>query len=192
MTADKKETLDKAPLKAVDCSQRIGEQYKSTETSQFEATPTRKVAGLEDSTAIRRIAVYIRVGTGDEQTSSYNLQNDYYTEYIKVQPGWKLVGIYSDEGFGIASMEDQKGMQQLIEDCKAGKIDLVLTKSVARFARNLSECFSVIETLNHLNPPVGVKFETDDIYTLDSSFHVILTTLALLFEEKNDRNTRFE
>ena len=73
----------------------------------------------------------------------------------------------------------RKGMQQLIEDCKAGKIDLILTKSIARFARNIVDCLSVIETLKNLDPPVGVKFEADNIYTLDSNGRMILTILGI-------------
>ena len=76
-------------------------------------------------------------------------------------------------------------MQQLIEDCKAGKIDLILTKSIARFARNIVDCLSVIETLKNLDPPVGVKFEADNIYTLDSNGRMILTILASVAEEES-------
>ena len=60
----------------------------------------------------------------------------------------------------------------MIEDCKAGKIDLILTKSISRFARNIVDCLSVVETLKNLNPPVGIKFETDNIYTLDQSAYL--------------------
>lgn len=73
------------------------------------------------------------------------------TDYIQAQPGWVFVGIYADEGISGTSLEHRKGMQQLIEDCKAGKIDLVLTKSIARFARNIVDCLSVIELLKNLN-----------------------------------------
>lgn len=76
-------------------------------------------------------------------------------------------------------------MQQLIEDCKAGKIDLILTKSIARFARNIVDCLSVIETLKNLDPPVGVKFEADNLYTLDSNGRMILTILASVAEEES-------
>ncbi|MGN8887355.1 recombinase family protein [Blautia sp. HCP28S3_G10] len=124
-------------------------------------------------------SAYVRVSTdNDEQTSSYELQKNYYTDYIKAQPGWEFVGIYDDEGISGTSLAHRKGMQQLIEDCKAGKIDLILTKSIARFARNIVDCLSVIETLKNLDPPVGVKFEADNIYTLDSNGRMILTILA--------------
>lgn len=107
------------------------------------------------------------------------------TRYIQAQPGWVFVGIYADEGISGTSLEHRKGMQQLIEDCKAGKIDLVLTKSIARFARNIVDCLSVIELLKNLNPPVGVKFEADNIYTLDSNGRMILTILASVAEEES-------
>lgn len=115
----------------------------------------------------------------------HELQKNYYTDYIQAQPGWVFVGIYADEGISGTSLEHRKGMQQLIEDCKAGKIDLVLTKSIARFARNIVDCLSVIELLKNLNPPVGVKFEADNIYTLDSNGRMILTILASVAEEES-------
>lgn len=116
---------------------------------------------------------------------SNELQKNYYTDYIKAQPGWEFVGIYDDEGISGTSLEHRKGMQQLIEDCKTGKIDLILTKSIARFARNIVDCLSVIETLKNLDPPVGVKFEADNIYTLDSNGRMILTILASVAEEES-------
>ena len=73
----------------------------------------------------------------------------------------------------------------MIEDCKAGKIDLILTKSISRFARNIVDCLSVVETLKNLNPPVGIKFETDNIYTLDQSGRMILTILSSVAEEES-------
>ena len=152
----------RSETEAVDRKQRIRDRYKGVDTSELEVIPAKAVEGLGESTSIRRVAAYVRVSTdNDEQTSSYELQKNYYTEYIKAQPGWEFVGIYDDEGISGTSLEHRKGMQQLIEDCKAGKIDLVLTKSIARFARNIVDCLSVIETLKDLDPPVGVKFEAD-------------------------------
>ena len=155
---------------AADRKQRIRDRYKGVDTSELEVIPAKTVEGLGESTSIRRVAACVRVSTdNDEQTSSCELQKNYYTDYIKAQPGWEFVGIYDDEGISGTSLEHRKGMQQLIEDCKAGKIDLILTKSIARFARNIVDCLSVIETLKNLDPPVGVKFEADNIYTLDSN-----------------------
>ena len=171
---------------AADRKQRIRDRYKGVDTSELEVIPAKTVEGLGESTSIRRVAAYVRVYTdNDEQTSSYELQKNYYTDYIKAQPGWEFVGIYDDEGISGTSLEHRKGMQQLIEDCKVGKIDLILTKSIARFARNIVDCLSVIETLKNLDPPVGVKFEADDIYTLDSNGRMILTILASVAEEES-------
>lgn len=129
---------------------------------------------------------YVRVSTdNDEQTSSYELQKNYYTEYITGHPGWELVGIYADEGISGTSIAHRKGMLQMIEDCKAGKIDLIMTKSIARFARNIVDCLSVIDLLKNLEPPVGVQFEADNIYTLDNNGRMILTILASVAEEES-------
>ena len=171
---------------AIDRKQRIRDRYRGVDTSELEVIPAKIVEGLGESPSIRRVAAYVRVSTdNDEQTSSYELQKNYYTDYIKAQPGWEFVGIYDDEGISGTSLAHRKGMQQLIEDCKAGKIDLILTKSIARFARNIVDCLSVIETLKNLDPPVGVKFEADNIYTLDSNGRMILTILASVAEEES-------
>ena len=173
-------------VEAVDRKQKIRDRYKGVDISELEVIPAKIIEDLETSSVIRRVAAYIRVSTdNDEQTSSYELQKNYYTDYIKAQPGWEFVGIYDDEGISGTSLEHRKGMQQLIEDCKAGKIDLILTKSIARFARNIVDCLSVIETLKNLDPPVGVKFEADNIYTLDSNGRMILTILASVAEEES-------
>ena len=145
-------------VEAVDRKQKIRDRYKGVDISELEVIPAKIIEDLETSSVIRRVAAYIRVSTdNDEQTSSYELQKNYYTDYIQAQPGWVFVGIYADEGISGTSLEHRKGMQQLIEDCKAGKIDLVLTKSIARFARNIVDCLSVIELLKNMNPPAGSK-----------------------------------
>lgn len=83
---------------AADRKQRIRDRYKGVDTSELEVIPAKTVEGLGESTSIRRVAAYVRVSTdNDEQTSSYELQKNYYTDYIKAQPGWEFVGIYDDE-----------------------------------------------------------------------------------------------
>ena len=86
---------------AIDRKQRIRDRYRGVDTSELEVIPAKAVEGLGESTSIRRVAAYVRVSTdNDEQTSSYELQKNYYTDYIKAQPGWEFVGIYDDEGIG--------------------------------------------------------------------------------------------
>ena len=87
----------------VECSarwkQKIRDRYKGVDASELEVIPAKAVEGFGESTSVRRVAAYVRVSTdNDEQTSSYELQKNYYTEYIKAQPGWEFVGIYDDEG----------------------------------------------------------------------------------------------
>lgn len=153
---------------AVERKQRICDRYKGADTAEVEVIPAKPTEALEGKNTILRVAAYVRVSTdNDEQLTSYELQKNYYTDYISSHPGWVLAGIYADEGISGTSLEHRKGMQQMIEDCRGGKIDLILTKSIARFARNIVDCLSVIETLKNLEPPVGVQFEADNIYTLD-------------------------
>lgn len=169
-----------------DRKQKIRDKYKGTDASEIEIIPAKPTADFMESGGIRRVAAYVRVSTdNDEQTSSYELQKNYYTEYITGHPGWELVGIYADEGISGTSIAHRKGMLQMIEDCKAGKIDLIMTKSIARFARNIVDCLSVIDLLKNLEPPVGVQFEADNIYTLDNNGRMILTILASVAEEES-------
>ena len=143
-----------------DRKQKIRDKYKGTDASEIEIIPAKPTADFMESGGIRRVAAYVRVSTdNDEQTSSYELQKNYYTEYITGHPGWELVGIYADEGISGTSIAHRKGMLQMIEDCKAGKIDLIMTKSIARFARNIVDCLSVIDLLKNLEPPVGVQLK---------------------------------
>ena len=97
---------------AIDRKQRIRDRYRGVDTSELEVIPAKIVEGLGESTSIRRVAAYVRVSTdNDEQTSSYELQKNYYTDYIKAQPGWEFVGIYDDEGISGTSLAHRKGMQ---------------------------------------------------------------------------------
>ena len=104
-----------------------------------------------------KVAAYVRVSTeNDEQKSSFELQSNDFINRINANPNWEFVGVYADEGISGTELSHRKGMLQMIEDCRAGKINLILAKSIARFARNVVDCLSVIEELRNLNPPVGV------------------------------------
>lgn len=97
---------------SVDRKQKIRDRYKGVDASELEVIPAKAVEGLGESTSIRRVAAYVRVSTdNDEQTSSYELQKNYYTEYIKAQPGWEFVGIYDDEGISGTSLEHRNHLR---------------------------------------------------------------------------------
>ena len=166
--------------------QKIRERYKGIDPSELEVIPAKESEDLSVTQRVLKVAAYVRVSTeNDEQTSSFELQSNEFTEQIQGNPNWEFAGIYSDEGISGTELSHRKGMLQMLEDAKAGKIDLILTKSIARFARNIVDCLSVIEILKNLEPPVGVKFETDNIYTLDNTGRMILTILASVAEEES-------
>ena len=124
----------------------------------------------------RRTAGYARVSTdSDEQFTSYEAQIDYYTKYIQNNPEWEFVRVYTDEGISATSVKNRKSFNRMIDDCREGQIDLIITKSVSRFARNVVDCIDTARNLKKLVPPVGVLFETENINTIDYS--IIYNTL---------------
>lgn len=164
----------------------IRERYKGVDPSKLEVRLAKapEVIAIEDR--VLNVAAYIRVSTeNDEQTSSYELQYNDFSERIQANPNWNFVGIYSDEGISGTELSHRKGMLQMLEDCRAGKIDYILAKSIARFARNVVDCLSIIEELKNMNPPVGVYFEADNLYTLDATGTLVLTIMATLAEEES-------
>ena len=96
-----------------------------------------------------------------------------------------LVDIYADEGISGTQINHREGLQRLLDDCRAGKIDYIITKSISRFARNIVDCLNMIEELRNLNPPVGVIFETDHIDTLGGNDSLLLSILASLAEAES-------
>ena len=118
----------------------------------------------------KRVAVYARVSTkSTEQVSSIENQTKYYTEKIAKTPNWEMQDIYKDEGISGTSIKRRKDFQRMIADAADKKMDLILCASVSRFARDVSDCIEQVRKLKTVNPthPVGVYFETEDIYTLD-------------------------
>ena len=112
-----------------------------------------------------RAVIYARVSTEqDAQQNSYEAQIEYYTNYIQGKPDWEFVGIYADEGISGTSYKNRTGFNRMIEDAKAGKIQHILAKSIARFARNVVDCLSVIDELREVG--VGVHFDENNLYNL--------------------------
>lgn len=140
--------------------------------------------GASARQAVKRVAAYARVSTDmEEQQSSYTAQVDYYTRHITTHNGWQLAGIYTDEGISGTSTKHRAGFQQMITDALAGKIDLILTKSVSRFARN------TVDTLTHVrrlkDAGVEVYFEKENIWTLDSKGELLITIMSSLAQEES-------
>lgn len=114
-----------------------------------------------------RVAAYCRVSTdSDEQASSYETQVEHYTEYIKKNPEWEFAGIYADDGISGTNTKKREEFNRMIEACKAGEIDMIITKSISRFARNTLDCLKYIRMLKDKNIPVF--FEKESINTMDA------------------------
>ena len=132
----------------------------------------------------RRVAGYARVSTDhDEQLSSYEAQVDYYTNYIKSRPEWEFVGIYTDEGISATNTHRREGFKSMIADAKAGKIDLIITKSVSRFARNTVDSLTTVRELKLLG--IEIYFEKENIWTLDSKGELLITIMSSLAQEES-------
>lgn len=131
-----------------------------------------------------RVAAYCRVSTEtDEQATSYEAQIEHYTDYIEKHPGWKLAGIYADDGISGTNTKKREEFNRLIDDCMDGKVDMVITKSISRFARNTLDCLKYIRKLKEKN--IAVFFEKEAINTLDAKGEVLLTIMASLAQQES-------
>lgn len=169
-----------------DQKNKIRERYKGVSLDELDvipALPQEDIFAVENE---QRVAVYARVSTDDpRQTSSYELQKNHYHDVISKSPNWKLVQIYADEGISGTSLQHRDRFKLMIEDCKQGKIDLIVTKSVSRFARNVVDCIGYVRELLALPHPVGVFFETERLNTFDPKSEMVLSFMATLAQEES-------
>lgn len=156
---------------------------------------TRKVHKIESTISLlgslpsvihqkKRVAAYARVSTdSDEQFTSYEAQVDFYTRYIQSNPEWEFVAVYADEGITGTNTKKREGFNRMIQDALAGKIDLILTKSISRFARNTVDSLTTIRQLKEKG--IEAYFEKENIYTLDAKGEVMLTIMSSLAQEES-------
>ena len=148
--------------------------------------PTKFLSGSRNTVikGKRKVAAYARVSTEqDEQLTSYGNQIEYYTSYIKNRSDWEFVGVYSDEGISGLSTKRRTGFNRMIEIALNGGIDLILTKSVSRFARNTLDTLETVRKLKEKG--IEVYFEKENIYTLDNKGELFLTIMATLAQEES-------
>ena len=139
---------------------------------------------VESTVKRRRVAGYARVSTDkDEQFTSFKAQTDYYTQYIQSNPSWEFVKVYTDEGITGTSTRHREGFNQMVEDALAGKIDLIVTKSVSRFARNTVDSLTTIRKLKEHG--TEVYFEKEAIWTFDGKGELLLTIMSSLAQEES-------
>ena len=150
--------------------------------------PARQISTAEFGTAQTvqklRMAAYCRVSTDqEEQLLSYENQVNYYTNYISENPLYKYAGTYADEGISGTNTKKRDEFNRMIADCRAGKIDMIITKSISRFARNTLNCLNYVRELKDLG--IGIIFEKENINTLDAKGEVLLTILSSLAQDES-------
>ena len=132
-----------------------------------------------------RVAAYARVSSSSEdQLNSYRVQNQYYSEFISGNPDWEMVDIYADEGITGTSVEKREDFQRMMQDCRKGKIDLILVKSISRFARNTKDCLAAVRELKELG--VSVLFEEQGIDTARVSSEMVTAIMASLAQKGSE------
>ena len=132
----------------------------------------------------KRVAAYCRVSTNsDEQLVSLEAQKQHYEKYINANSNWSYAGIYYDEGISGTGKEKRTALLKLISDCEDGRIDMIVTKSISRFARNTTDCLELVRRLAELD--VYIFFEKENINTENMEGELMLTILSSLAEEES-------
>ena len=131
-----------------------------------------------------RVAAYARVSTNnEEQLTSYEAQVDYYTRYIQSKDEWQFVEVYTDEGISATNTKKRDGFNRMVADALAGKIDLIITKSISRFARNTVDTLTTVRKLKEKG--IEVFFEKENIRTLDGKGELLITIMSSLAQEES-------
>ena len=133
----------------------------------------------------KRVAAYCRVSTKqEEQLNSYETQVRYYTDRINREPGWKLAGIYADKGITGTSMKKRDEFNKLIRQCKRGKVDMIIVKSISRFARNTLDCLKITRMLRELK--VDVYFEEQNLHSIDPSSEFYISIYGSVAQSESE------
>ena len=145
----------------------------------------RENAGRKNTVRKLRVAAYCRVSTEEEeQQGSFEIQKLYYTEKINSTPEWEVAGIYADDGISGVHTKKRDGFNQMIQDCKKRKIDLILTKSISRFARNTLDSIQYVRMLKQMG--IAVVFEKENINTATMNSEMILTVLSAFAQVESE------
>lgn len=142
--------------------QKVKKRYNVTvDPENYLFIPAKKQTDYYDNDVNQRIAIYVRVSTDNvRQTTSYELQKKYYEEFVTRHPNWTLVKIYADEGISGLNTRKRTGFKEMIDDALAGRIDLIITKSVSRFARNTIDSLKTIRELKKAGKRSFLKKKT--------------------------------
>ena len=166
--------------------EQLRRAYQREEVSAAAFIPAKPKIDIYGEGRVFRVCAYCRVSTdNDEQLSSYELQQAHYRQLVGNHPNWDLKAIYADEGISGTSLKNRDDFNRMIAACERGEYDLIVTKSVSRFARNLVDCITLVRKLKRQNPPVGVFFETDNLNTLSADSELMLSFLATFAQEES-------
>lgn len=167
----------------------INELYKKVENEAGGYfIPAREKEDIYSRNTRLRVCAYCRVSTdNDAQLTSFELQQKHYQNLVGSHPNWDLQHIYADEGISGTSLKKRDEFNAMIAACREGKYDLIVTKAVSRFARNLIDCVSLVRELKAQNPPVGIGiyFETQNIDTMTAGGDILITILAAIAEQES-------
>ena len=153
------------------------------EVIRVERTITLVKSGLPMHFKRKRVAAYTRVSTAkDAMLHSLSAQVSYFSDLIQRNPEWEYVGVYSDEGIS-GTKENRAAFQQMVDDCRAGKVDMIITKSLSRFARNTVTLLKIVRELRDLG--VDVYFEKENIHSMNGDGELMLTILASFAQEES-------
>lgn len=145
----------------------------------------RESAGRKNTVRKLRVAAYCRVSTEEEeQQGSFEIQKLYYTEKIESTSEWEVAGIYADDGISGVHTKKRDGFNQMIQDCKKHRIDLILTKSISRFARNTLDSIQYVRMLKQMG--IAVVFEKENINTATMNSEMILTVLSAFAQAESE------
>lgn len=148
------------------------------------ATKTLQQQPLSVATRKKRVAAYARVSTEqDEQQSSYEAQVDFYTRHIKSNPDWEFVEVFADRGITGTNTKNRENFNRMIDLALNGGIDIILTKSISRFARNTVDTLQTVRELKAVG--VEVRFEKENLHTFDPKCEMILTIMSSLAQEES-------
>lgn len=166
--------------------EQLRQAYQREEVSAAAFIPAKPKIDIYGEGRMFRVCAYCRVSTdNDEQLSSYELQQAHYRQLVGNHPNWDLRHIYADEGISGTSLKNRDDFNAMIAACERGEYDLIVTKSVSRFARNLVDCITLVRKLKRQTPPVGVFFETDNLNTLSADSELMLSFLATFAQEES-------
>lgn len=170
---------------------QIRQAYKiSADDAPTRTIPAQRKIDIHEDNRAMRVCAYCRVSTGnDEQLSSFVLQQEHYSHLAGAHKNWDLKHVYADEGISGTSLKHRDNFNEMIAACRRGEYDLIITKSVSRFARNIVDCLSLVRELKSQTPPVGVLFETDSIYTLSEESELKLSLFASIAQAESEKKS---